>query len=61
MNSLFKRFFLTALLCVAALPLVAQTQSLPRAKASAEMDVAFEEYLQAAADAKQELHSVMIV
>ena len=61
MNHSIKRFFLTILLCTVALPLVAQTQSLPRAKASAKMDVAFEEYLKAAADAKQELHSVMVV
>ena len=52
MNHSIKRFFLTILLCTVALPLVAQTQSLPRAKASAKMDVAFEEYLKAAADAK---------
>ena len=34
---------------------------LPRAKASAQLDAAFEAYLQAVADSSEDLHSIMVL
>ena len=71
-----KRVVIAMLLCVVAMPLMAQSQSagavksptqsaesksLPRGEASPQLDKAFDDFLEAVANAKQELHSVMIV
>ena len=55
---------LIAVLSAAALLLACSTPTsrpLPREKASAEMDQAFADYLQAVADHKEELHSILVL
>ena len=56
-----KKVFLTA--AVAALVMACTTPGgpLPRAKASAQLDAAFEAYLQAVEDSLEDLHSVMVL
>ena len=55
------KFVLTA--AVAALVMACSTPGgpLPRAKASAQMDAAFEAYLQAVEDSSENLHSIMVL
>ena len=56
-----KRLIILISVCMLAFACQHQSGPLPRGKASAELDNAFEAYLKAVADSSEDLHSVMVL